>query len=410
MMRRACLLVAAFSGIFASGAASAGGPLIVRTNGQPYTWNTATPIEYRTDNGPLSASVSEAAARSRVQSMFAVWENVASASIAYSRAGFIDDVTGFSDGDVSTAGEYNAVEGDCNAGNQSPVVYDAAAEIFIATGVDETSVIGFAGPCAFETTNGHILSGQAVMNGLFQDGTNNPVVDLPAAEFDTAFVHEFGHFSGLDHSQVNVECADGACGADDQAGVPTMFPFLMTSQQGTPSIDDVAWISKLYPAAGGAGFSATHGTLTGTVFFSDGESHAQLVNVVARRVDNGATPANESRTTAGSGVSGQRFRLFHGNPINEPSTEPLGPFGDQVPGDIGFYEIPLPPGSYMIFVESIDPQFVDGSSVGGSVRIAMPGASPAPIGPVTVTAGATFSGNDVVLIGTPPRFDQFEGS
>ena len=186
-----------------------------------------------------------------------------------------------------------------------------------------------------------------------------------------------------------------------------MFPFLVNEAQGSLSIDDVAWISKLYPAGS---FATTHGTITGTVFFSDGESHAQLVNVVARRVDNGGTNANENRTLAASGVSGNRFRIFNGNPINEPNTEPLGPFRNQVPTDIGFYEIPLPVGSYTIEVETIDPQFVEGSSVGGEDQIAMPGIAPAPTGPISVTAGATSAGHDITLINTPPRFDQFEGA
>jgi len=408
MSAQASRIVALLAGLAVAGTAVAGGPLAVRTNGAPYLWNTASAIQYRTDNGPLSASVTESAARSRVQAMFAVWQNVASASIAYNRAGSIRSVGGFSGGDVNTAAEFNAVDGDCADGNQSPIVYDADATIFRALGVDETSIIGFAAPCALDTAQGRILTGEAVMNGLFQDGAATPVPDLSAAEFDATFVHEFGHFSGLDHSQINVECAT-ACGTDDLAGLPTMFPYLVTSQQGTLSIDDVAWISRLYPAGGASGFNATHGTVTGIVYFSDGESHAQLVNVVARRVDNGGTGANESRTTAASGVSGNTVRVFNGNPINEPSDMPLGPFGSQQAADIGRYEISLPPGNYMIEVESIDPNFTGGSSVGGDARIDMPGSAPAPIGPITVTAGQTSSGNDVTLIGTPPRFDAFEG-
>jgi hypothetical protein len=409
MSGRAGRIVALLAGLAYVGVAVAGGPLAVRTNGAPYLWNTASAIQYRTDNGPLSASVAEGAARTRVQGMFAVWQNVASASIAYNRAGFISDTGAFTDGDVSTAAEYDAVTNDCNDGDQSPIIYDSAAAIFIALGVDETSVIGFAGPCAIDPAQGRILTGNAVMNGLFQDGAANPVPDLTAAEFDATFVHEFGHFSGLDHSQVNVECATAFCGADDLAGLPTMFPFLVTGQQGTLSIDDIAWISKLYPASGGNGFDATHGTITGIVYFSDGESHAQLVNVVARRVDNGGTPANESRTTAASGVSGNEVRIFNGNPINEPSDMPLGPFRSQEAADVGRYEIPLPPGNYMIEVESIDPNLTEGSSVGGEDLIPMPGTAPAPLGPIHVTAGQTSTGNDVTLIGTPPRFDQFEG-
>jgi hypothetical protein len=182
-----------------------------------------------------------------------------------------------------------------------------------------------------------------------------------------------------------------------------MFPFLMTSTQNTLSVDDIAWISRLYPqATGGTTFAGTHGTISGIVFFSDGESHAQLVNVIARRVDTGA---NEDRTTAVSVVSGYKFRPFHGNPI---TGDTASQFGSGAPGDIGLFEIPVPAGSYTIEVESVDAQFTEGSSV-GPYQIAMPGTAPPPIGPVNVTAGSTSSGNNFTLIGTPPRFDQFEG-
>lgn len=396
IVKRVAGLVAALA---ASVGAHAGGPLVLLNDGTPAVWGTGSPISYRTDNGPLSATVGQAAAQGRVADMFEVWEDVASATISYTRAGFIQDTGAFSDGDVSTITEYDAVQGSCANGSQSPVVYDSNAAIFDALGLDPEFVIGFAGPCAVNGA-GVIVSGEAVMNGLFQDGTSgtgNPA-DLTAAEFDATFIHEFGHFSGLDHSQINVGCADGACGANQLAGLPTMFPFLVSSSQGSLSVDDVAWISKLYPAAGGSGFNATHGHVTGTIFFSDGESHAQGVNVIARLVGDGLT-------TAASNVSGYRFRFFLGNPINDAGDNS----GSTDPADIGFYEIPLPPGTYTIDVESIDPAFEGGSSVGGPVRIDMPGTSPGPIGPVTVTAGDTSSGNDITLVGTAPRFDQFEG-
>ena len=380
--------------------ANAGGPLLVRSNGTPYVWSTASAISYRTDNGPLSATVDEATVRSRVQAMFNVWENVASSSISYARGGFISSTAGFSDGDVSTGAEYDAVEATCNSGSQSPIIYDTDGTIFTDLGVDETSVLGFAGPCAINASN--FTAGQAVMNGLFQDGQAAPVPDITAAQFDAAFVHEFGHFSGLDHSQINVNCRSGCIG-DELAGLPTMFPLLVHVSQGVLSVDDVAWISRLYPQAGAGGFASTHGTISGTVYFSDGQSHAQLVNVIARQVDTGL---NQDRTTAASVVSGYRFRIFHGNPINDPGGAGTG---GTAPALIGLYEISVPPGNYTVEVESIDPAFTEGSSVGGPILIPMPGAAPAPIGPISVTAGSTTSGHDIVLVGTDPRFDQFEG-
>ena len=379
----------------AAGTAGAGGPLLVRSNGQPYLWNTATPIDYRTDNGPLSATVDQAQAQARLNSMFDLWESVSTASIAYDRVGFLLPTGTFTDGDVNTIDEYDDVQAACTNGLQNPVIYDVDGSLLVALGFDEESVIGFAGPCAINATA--IVSGSIVMNGLFQDGQQN-VPDLSTVRFNASFVHEIGHFSGLDHSQVNVNCF-GTCGSADLAGLPTMFPFLLHDAMLSPSPDDIAWISRLYPAPG---FATSHGTITGRVLFSDGESHAQLVNVIARQVDTGG---NQDRSTAVSNVSGYKFRIFHGNPITDPA--PDG-FGSTAPGDIGLFEIPVPAGNYTIQVESIDAEFEDGSSVGGPIRIRMPGFAPAAIGPISVAAGATVTGIDVTLTGTPPRFDQFE--
>ncbi|MGQ0383162.1 MAG: hypothetical protein ACT4UP_00545 [Gammaproteobacteria bacterium] len=384
----------AFAGL--AGTVHAGGPIAVRSNGLPYAWSAAT-IGYRTDNGPLSPLVNESDARGRVVSMFNVWQSVATSGISYSRDGFINATGAFAGGDVDTAAEFAAVDASCGSGAQNPVVYDANGTILTDLGADTTSVIGIGGPCAIGATN--IVSAFIVMNGLFQDGQAGPQ-DITAALFDAAIIHEIGHFSGLDHSQINVNCtSQGGCGADDLAGLPTMFPFLVSATQGQLSIDDIAWISRLNPSGS---FATTHGTLSGVVYFSDGQSHAQFVNVIARPLDTGL---NQDRTSAVSVISGYRFRAIHGNPLtgDGPSS-----FGSVDPAHIGLFEIPVPAGSYTIEVESIDPDFTDGSSIGG-YQIAMPGTAPAPLGPVVVTPNMTASGNDVILIGTPPRFDQFEG-
>jgi hypothetical protein len=403
---RPVLVALAATGALSAGIAEAGGPLALRNNGAPFLWSTAAPIAYRTDNGPLSASVSESQARTRVQNMFAVWQDVPSASISYTRAGFIQSTGDFGGGDVNSGAEFNAVDGDCGSGVQSPIIYDADAAIFQALGIDEDSVIGFAGPCAVGGS-GTILSGEAVMNGLFLDGQNSPVPDLTSDEFNATFIHEFGHFSGLDHSQINVECASTPCGADNLAGLPTMFPFLVTDEQRTLSIDDVGWISKLYPAAGASGFNATHGMIAGTVLFADIESHVQLANVIARRVDTGG---NQDRRLAASVVSGYSFRLCTPNVITNPPPEDCPTAGSNDATQMGAFEIPLPPGSYTIEIEDIDPQFTEGSGVGPSDnRIPLPGILPAPNLTIFVIAGQTNAGNQVVLSSTPPRFDQFEG-
>ncbi len=397
------------AGLLAAAAALAGGPLNVRDAGDAFVWITL-PIAYRTDNGPLSATVTEAAAQPRVTAMFNVWQNVTTSNIAFTRAGFITATGAFADGDVSTVVEFNAVEANCGTGAQSPIIYDADASIFVGLGLDETSIIGFAGPCAVNTVAPfQIASGHAVMNGIFQNGVNTvPDPEITPAQFDAAFIHEFGHFSGLDHSQINVNCFAGpSCTADDIVGLPTMFPFLLDDSQGVLSDDDIAWISRLYPQTGaGTTFANTHGTITGTVFFSDGLSHAQFVNVIARRVDVGG---NEDRKNAVSVSSGFKTRVNRGNPINDPTG---ASFGSAAAADIGYFEIPVPAGTYTLEVEGVDPNFSGGSSIGGwpyDTVIPLPGTAPAPTGSIVVAAGAVVSGNNITLIGTDTRYDQFEG-
>ncbi len=399
--------------------AHAGGPLIVggtlAIEGQPFTWDTSAPIAYTTDGGMLG-TLSETEANDRVATMFQAWADVSTATISFSRAGPIMNAGVFTDGDVNTMEEFNAVEGSCSNGTQSPIVYDADGSLFDDL-VGDPNVIGFAGPCRLNAS-GRILSAEAALNGKFQDGVPSP--ELSANAFDATFIHEFGHFSGLDHSQINLNCLVTGCtlGSDDAFGLPTMFPILISSLEESAGIpaqftlapDDIAWISRLYPAAGPGGFDATFGTIEGTIFFSDGQTPAQGVNVIARQVEDG-NPANgdESRGFAVSVVSGYLFTGNPGQSVTGTNT-PGSSFGSRDPTLVGFYRIPgLPPGSYTIEVESINAGFDAGSSVGPlNPPIPMPGTAPPPAGPVAVIAGPPAVTVDITLVNTPPRFDQFE--
>jgi hypothetical protein len=88
---------------------------------------------------------------------------------------------------------------------------------------------------------------------------------------------------------------------------------------------------------------------------------------------------------------------------------------------IGTFDIALPPGTYTVQVQSIDPGFTGGSSVGPLLTpIPMPGSSEYwNIGesatddlnassPITVVAGGTLTGIDIILNGTLPRFDPLD--
>jgi hypothetical protein len=274
--------------------------------------------------------------------------------------------------------------------------------------------------------------GISVLNGKDVNGPAD-TVDLKAV-----MIHEFGHMIGLDHSQLNVECLGFfGCSGAALEGLPTMFPFLVDgSAMSTPSPDDIAGLSQLYPetvndpANGKVVYETTTGVITGHILFSDGATPAEGFNVVARAVDDPATPSvDESKSLAVSNVSGYLFTGDAGNPISQFAGFTPSLFGSRDTSLLGFYYIPgLPPGNYTVEIEAVDESFTGGSGVGpiGAIGIQFPMPGTCPDGdsldasesandvctdstPVTVTAGATLStGTDITINGTGPRYDAWE--
>jgi len=318
--------------------------------------------------------------------------------------------------------------GTCNSGSQNPVIFDADGSLLRALGLDPL-VIGFSGTCKLDPQAGHIISAFVFLNGEFQDGVNSPGnnnYELTADQFDEAITHEMGHFSGLGHSQINLDLYQsgfvGNCPLDELAGLPLMFPVEFCQSRksaGLPILapDDVAWISKLYP---NSTYSSSFGTISGFIFFSDGITHVQGLNVIARRVDDSSTPANESQRIASSVVSGFQFTGNPGQSITGDNTGGSS-HGSRNPALIGYYEIPVTPGNYTVQTEDIDVAFIGGSSVGpldppvqtnGAFEYWHPNESasddPSVKGSLTVQAGQKLSNINIILNQTPPRFDLFE--
>jgi hypothetical protein len=114
--------------------------------------------------------------------------------------------------------------------------------------------------------------------------------------------------------------------------------------------------------------------------------------------------------------------LFTGNPGQSISGDNGGgsQFGSRNTALIGYYEIPVTPGSYTVELEAIDGQFTGGSSVGPldppaqSVAAEFWHANESAYDdatladPVTVAAGQKISNLNIILNGTPPRFDPNE--
>lgn len=409
-----------------------GGPTL-GVPGVALTWDPAAmPIHYRVDPGPMAISpsgtvvIDNPAGRTRVQNMFGTWTSVPTASITFQYDGPLLSSGAYTGGPVAGGSNgvanFNALLTSCDNGEQSPILFDPNGNLFSDLGFG-ADIIGFAFPCAFDPTTGHTKAAGLAMNGVFQDGDSTDNFELTANEFNQAITHEIGHLLGLDHSQINVEVLNEQplnCNTSDAQGLPLMFPVLICQDRvtaGFPPLapDDTAWISRLYPVLSpGAGKTATssaYGAISGTVYFTDGLTAAQGVNIIARQVGN-------PRAVAFSVVSGY---LFTGNPGQTVTcTDPSNPtpatcsnlgssFGSHTTSQIGTFDIPVAPGTYTLELESINANFVGGSSVGPlSVPIPMPGTAPSP-GSVTVHAGSVAIIN-ITLQGTPPRFDSFETS
>jgi len=402
--------------------------------GLPFVWNTTVPVPYRTDLGGLGM-LDKSGADAFTADAFNVWQSVTTASIAFNKAADLaQDVTG---ANVMTL--QNDPNSDINTSNA--IIYDMDGSVTDALRGAGASrnVLGFAGPQAISTdgTRNFITRGRAVLNGRFSDGLPDPA-DVAPNKFKEVFVHELGHFSGLDHSQVNVEALTIPEETPDDlaVGLPVMFPFLLSADRARVdrgfaplAVDDQAAIATLYPETANnpptqVPFASSTGRIRGQIFFSDGVTPAQGFNVIARQVNNPATPEDESRRIAVSSVSGFLFTADAGNPVASGPGSP-SPFGSRDQTLIGAYDIPgMPPGSYTVEVEAINSQFTSGSSVGpiGELGFQFPLPGPAEFwnwgesdtdvptdsNPVTVTAGAVVTDINIILNDTPPRFDAWE--
>lgn len=439
---RPTLLTLALVSLLAPATTNASGPLYIGgpndIPGQGFHWIAPNnPLTYYTDQGTLG-SQSKAQADQLVANAFALWQGVSTQTLQFKKAGDLTvNVTALNIMSVLNAANDCSTLPNPPAGGiaqQRTIIYDTDGSALTALGDDPNTILGFADAFCFahNATDNYFQRGFSVLNGKFTQ-TSSDLSDLQAV-----MTHEFGHMIGLDHSQINLDCLDNtqSCVNDGSiAGVPIMFPVLIDAKT-TPTADDVASISNLYPSTT---YASTTGEIKGRVFFSDGLTPAQGFNVIARNLTNG-------RVVAVSNVSGDAFAGCVGIPItvvpaanqdcdpNNPATAS----GSHDQSLIGVYDIRgLPPGTYTVEVEAINNSgqipFTLGSGLNPMGFYGFefplprnPGAS-APCTPeylvsnstaacssnsattIAVSKGGVItSGTDVLLMGTPPRYDAWE--
>jgi len=153
----------------------------------------------------------------------------------------------------------------------------------------KSNVLGFAGSAYFTSgpSAGKYAEGQAVINGF---------ISISDATLTEVLAHEFGHFFGLDHSQL--DNTQGLATSNYVLMYPIAYRTLLTLHE-----DDIAAVSALYPTAN---FGSTYGQLNGT-FTTAGGTAIRGANIWAREISTGKVYSIVSDfLTQGNGY----FRLY----------------------------------------------------------------------------------------------------
>ena len=279
MRRAAVSAVVALVVLVPLGTIRAGGPLVLRAPGEPYLWpNGGREIPFNPDQGWLG-TLDPQAAVAQTEVAFARWAAVPTSTASYRNAGPLPaDVThlNFLPYLFPTAPD-----------GLNAIVYDEFGLIFDLLFGPNSGVLGFAGPEWIRSSTGAIVEGVGFMNGRYL------IEGFPEEEMLAVQVHEFGHYTNLAHSVVNLQVAvlGDTTGPTPHDTFPreslvdrieTMSPVLLVNGgQATPAVDDRAILSALYPEPT---FAATTGTIAGTIIGPNGRTKLTGANVIARNI------------------------------------------------------------------------------------------------------------------------------
>jgi hypothetical protein len=410
--------------------ARAGGPRYIAgisyfnpgTAGTPLTWAQGV-VNYYTDQGSLSPTVSGPQGDALVADAFSQWTSISTAALSVTHAGQLAE-------DVNGANVYRNADGTLTmpadimptaTGTPVGIVYD----------VDGTVTDALLGQGAGDASE---CFGNAVFGGLDNFGTDayflhalvvlngNCVAQLPDPDVEYRLVRVLGQVLGLGWSQMNlnVQTDMPPPTSDDYVGFsimhaidsPSCVPIALCYSNGgkvnpyQPKMDDQAALSRLYPAPT---FSANTARIHGNVYFANASGQPgqgmQGVNVVARWIDPNTN--QPSGAYAAASVSGFLFAGNVGTTVtgfNDGTGQPFNRYGSNQTTLEGFFDLAglqIPNGGnsaqYQLTVETLNPFW---SAFVGPYQ---PWQVPASGAAQTITVNVTLGGDapqDIVMRGS----------
>ncbi len=382
--------------------------------GVPTGWNViwgTTNLQYFTDPGPLSATVSHAQADAMVAAAAAVW-NAPTSSISYTQGGELAE-------DVSTANTYFDgndvvfpvdVQTSSEGSRPVAVIYDVdggVIDLLLGEGASEpdgcrqNAVVGDVDD--IHESDGHIHHATLILNGRCVGSAPEQLIQM---QYQLA--RAFGRVLGLSWSQTNdnVFTAQTTVTAKQMAYWPLMHPIdtlcgnysyqCMTSPF-TLRVDDLNSLAELYQIRQAAVPPGKQGTsddalwLWGILYFPNGQGMG-WVNVTTHRLNGGL---NEDWQTT-STVTGSTYLQAIGTPVDSTSAANSGSSSDGLDGYFNFRRIPLDGLSNVTFTtEAINPLYTGDYAIGPYVRNPVaPSGSPA-----TFVAYSALSAGDLPVSG-----------
>jgi hypothetical protein len=171
-------------------------------------------------------------------------------------------------------------------GNTVLIIFDDEDDDGILAAKGYSSFLGLTGLYPDDDKTDHYTGGWLILNGKKASDKT----------FPATIMHELGHVMGLDHSQLQTSAMDSADNEKEEAGVPTMYPYLLGDMQFTLHNDDAISLAMLYPTSG---FVNSFCKIEGDLADADGSPY-QGINVVAYA--DGGEQFNDSRSSVSGAV------------------------------------------------------------------------------------------------------------